>query len=1051
MAVALSGPAAAAGVTIDTAPASPTTSGQLSWTFTPTTVGVSSCELTSGSTVIAPLADCTSPASYNVTAQGPATYTFTVYDAAAASVVPGTTAQATSNVVYDVPPAAPVFTTVPTSPGNTTAPQWSFTLPAGTTGQCTLTFGGAVVQGPTSCPGSFTASLGGQPDGTYTLAVVAVDSNGVASAPASSGYTLDTTPPAAPVVSAPVSPSNNRTPVFTISAEAGASLACTLTGPGVNAPVTPCGSSTTVALTGLADGTYTLTVTATDAAGNTSAPGSAAYTLDTTPPAAPVVSTAVSPSNNRTPVFTISAEAGASLACTLTGPGVNAPVTPCTASTTVTLTGAPDGTYTLTVTATDAAGNTGPPGSATYTLDTTSPTAPVVTAPVSPSSNRSVTFTISAEPGASLDCTLIGPSGGAVASGACGTSEPVNLTGLPDGVYTLSVTATDPAGNVSPAGTASYTLDTTPPAAPVVTAPASPSNVTTPSFGITTAPYTTTTCTLTRDFIVVWGPARCPAGGTFSLTYGDGDYALIVTATDLAGNTGPAGTATYTLDTVAPAAPVLTPPASPSPVTNPTWVWTAEAGTRATCELLDSSGGAVDGPGPCTSPWSYDLAALADGTYTFVVRVSDPAGNLSPAASASYRLDRTAPTPPTVLPPPSPSNSRTPVWQISVLPGDLATCTLRLGSTVIFGPAACPAGGLFSLLGQPDGGYTLTVTATDRIGNVSAASVTGYILDTIPPAVPTLIYASPSPGASTAPYWGFTVESGASARCALYAGNRLLDAFAPCARAVSYDLAGRPDGTYTVWVVAVDAAGNQSLPLRADYVLERAAPPPPGVVAPPPGGFLPTWTITGQPGATFTCTLLDGATVVAGPTRCGSRASYDLAGHPAGTYTLSVTQTSSGGVTGAPARSSWVYGVAAGAGSGAGSHPRGTAGGPAGLGPAGLQPPPAPASTLAPLFLRRTHGPSSGAPARAPLRAAPAPPAAAAVPRGVAQVVSRVVSAVSSSADKGTFPLLLVLLVVGFLIVQNRIDRREPKLALAAVSADGNLEFGPYPSRGATT
>ena len=34
------------------------------------------------------------------------------------------------------------------------------------------------------------------------------------------------------------------------------------------------------------------------------------------------------------------------------------------------------------------------------------------------------------------------------------------------------------------------------------------------------------------------------------------------------------------------------------------------------------------------------------------------------------------------------------------------------------------------------------------------------------------------------------------------------------------------------------------------------------------------------------------------------------------------------------------------------------------------------------------------------------------------------------------FPVILILLVIGFIVVQNRIDRKDPKLALAPVSAD---------------
>jgi hypothetical protein len=55
---------------------------------------------------------------------------------------------------------------------------------------------------------------------------------------------------------------------------------------------------------------------------------------------------------------------------------------------------------------------------------------------------------------------------------------------------------------------------------------------------------------------------------------------------------------------------------------------------------------------------------------------------------------------------------------------------------------------------------------------------------------------------------------------------------------------------------------------------------------------------------------------------------------------------------------------------------------------------------------------------------------------------------VGRNLDKTGFPLLLVLLVAGYMAVQNRLDRRDPKLALAPVHADKDLEFLPPPRLG---
>jgi hypothetical protein len=49
--------------------------------------------------------------------------------------------------------------------------------------------------------------------------------------------------------------------------------------------------------------------------------------------------------------------------------------------------------------------------------------------------------------------------------------------------------------------------------------------------------------------------------------------------------------------------------------------------------------------------------------------------------------------------------------------------------------------------------------------------------------------------------------------------------------------------------------------------------------------------------------------------------------------------------------------------------------------------------------------------------------------------------AAAVTAPKSAFPMSLVLMVGAFLAIQNRIDRNDPKLALAPVHADRHLDF----------
>ncbi len=65
-------------------------------------------------------------------------------------------------------------------------------------------------------------------------------------------------------------------------------------------------------------------------------------------------------------------------------------------------------------------------------------------------------------------------------------------------------------------------------------------------------------------------------------------------------------------------------------------------------------------------------------------------------------------------------------------------------------------------------------------------------------------------------------------------------------------------------------------------------------------------------------------------------------------------------------------------------------------------------------------------------------------PAEVPQAIGRVFGETfRNAAREPTLPLTVLLVVVAFLLVQNRIDRRDPKLAAALAEAEPELVFGP--------
>jgi hypothetical protein len=606
---------------------------------------------------------------------------------------------------------------------------------------------------------------------------------------------------------------------------------------------------------------------------------------------------------------------------------------------------------------------------------------------------------------------------------------------------------------------------------PFVIEPGSPepvSRVKRPTFAITDAETASTpevlSCTWSAPSGLVISSGGCPAGGQFDTAgNGDGVYTLEVEARDGAGNLGEASFG-YRLDTTAPPSPTLSPATTRGNTRTPSFALSnVEAGATLSCSIAGPSAGAVTACGPAAVVAALPTPA-ADGSYTVLVTATDQAGNTSAPATAGYQLDTAAPAPPIVtIASASPSSSRTPIWywqygrnDVSTS-GDVATC-------VITGPAgwsasflSCP-GDLQDVaspvLSGRNGVYRFTVRLTDPAGNTASASATYVLDDTVPPG-PTVLIISPRDGAglSRQPQWEVTGPAGTTLSCRLMRGDRAGSVIAtanPCGTFVSFSLAGMRDGLFTLVAVATDRAGNRSSPATSPYVL---APRAPAVQAPVSATSPVVWSVSGNPADSLQCTLSRGDTVVVGPENCGSHPSYDLADQPRGTYTLTAVQIGAEGVRSRPARADWYWPGAAGARqpgvspTGPGDRGNPLAGPPAAARRSHRKVPASPLSGLvgaAQKIIRGgRHLPSIGASGVAPLPQAH--------PKefgdGVAEGISNVATAIAGAGGGTGFPLFLVGLVIAFLVVQSRIDRRDPRLAFASAAADDMVDFAPPPSR----
>jgi hypothetical protein len=1041
-------------------PASPSTasSGNFSWSTEPN--ATSQCRFTPPGGPSGSWAPCSSPVSENF---GPAQGTYTV-DVRVTDLAGNTGPTGSATYVYDtVAPGAPVVTG-PTGPSNNPNVTWTFTTDPNTTTQCQRVRNGTPVTQWTACTSPRNVTLASE--GTWHLDVRATDLAGnVGPTGSSPDYTLDMTGPTITLVG-PATPGNNQRPTWSWTTEANATTECKFDGPGAPGQWATCVSPYTPAANLSPDGTYTLSVRGTDSVGNLGSAASAAYVLDTAPPASPTFLTEpVSPANVVAPTWTFRLPADGTGQCQLLlGATVEAPWAPCSSPYTPNLAWG-DGVYTLQLRAIDTAGNVSAPAQTSkYTLDTQAPAAPIVTPPSGTTSNdQTPTWTIAGEPGATVSCTVREAGLVVATKNPCPAQYAVDLSSDPDATYTLDLLVTDAAGNIGGPYSTTYILDTTPPASPVVNGPTGPSASTNVTWTFSAEAGAATTCRLVSNGAPgTW--SACSSPWMKSLPPTSGSYVLQVEATDAAGNSSvdPGSSPTYVLDLDPPAAPLPgIVPGSPNSDRSPRWTFTPEANTTTTCQL--SGGGTILDTTSCASSYVADLTGQPDGDYTFTAWSTDEAGNVGPPLVLDYVLDSTVPGAPTVTKaPPSPSNNLHPRWSFVGDSGVTFHCTVTRGVATVMTVDPCTSPFTASLVGEPDGTYVFGVSSTDAAGNMSSTATATYLLDTAAPARPHFTHRPASPAQQRRPSWSWTAEPGTTASCQFSRGGTVLLAWSDCGATFTRDLAGRVDGDYVLSVRVTDVAGNTSEAASSGYVLDTTPPAPPRFTSlpdSPDSDHTPTWAWAGAAGSAASCLVTSGGNVVRDWAPCSSPHTVSLGGEPDGLYRLRVRLTDAAGNTGASGSDFYTLDST--------------------VGPKTPPPPPPP-----------HHDPSGGTPQGSPPPTSPqhtpgppstVPPPTKSVPpasvssRGhvlnnitktlkhlikrsdetlghvvfpthvpsLTEVPGLLSQVAVKSLEKPQFPLVLLVVAALFLLVQNRIDRRDPKLATAPVDAEPHLFFGP--------
>lgn len=716
-------------------------------------------------------------------------------------------------------------------------------------------------------------------EGTYDVTATVTDSLGNTANDSTNGeLTIDRTPPVTPTVD--FLASNDSTPLLTGTATLGAGEFLNVSVNG-NTYVDGDGSLTVggsvwslqvpLANEFVANGTYNVVATATDAAGNVSTDlTSGEFEYDIVLPDAPTVNLLTT--NDRTPSVTGTAVLAGGESLTVEVNGVI--YTP--GDTHLTMVGSDwsllippanilsEGIYDVSAVATDAVGNSNNDATTNeLVIDLTPPVVPSASQLASNDSTPQLTGTAVVGVDEILTVTvngrtyIVGDGNLTLAGNNWALQIPSGDAFATDGVYDVTVTTTDAAGNSSSDPTSGeFTFDTQPPGVPtvngLVTNDVTPTVTGTAVLGIDetlTVRVNGQTYVLGDGFLAIAGSnwsLAIPGVGALS----EGTYDVVATATDAVGNSAVDVTADeLVVDLTAPATPTVNTLVANDPT--PLLTGTATLGPGETL-AVDFNGRSYSvGDGNLTfigNTWSLQIpsgdALVSDGTYDVVATASDAAGNSSiDVTSSEYTFDTALPDLPTVNP--QAANDTTPniTGTVNLAPDESL-------SVEVNGVVYHPIGGRLTVSGNTwnlaipganalaEGIYDVTATVTDSLGNQAVDLTNSELtIDRTPPATPTVDLltsndSTPLLSGTAVLGPGETLTVAANGITYVSGDGNLSLSGSTWSLQIPTAQEFLVDGTYDIVATATDAAGNVATDVtNGEFVLDTVPPAAPTVNA----------------------------------------------------------------------------------------------------------------------------------------------------------------------------------------------------------------------------
>jgi uncharacterized protein YegP (UPF0339 family) len=679
--------------------------------------------------------NCTASAySFNVSKGTDGTYDFSISQSdSATNTSPSSSFQW---IRLSSVPATPSFST-PTS-----NPFYGKLSTLTLTGTCatgnSVELSGAESQTQICAGNAFTFNLTQGTNGTFSYNVAQINSASISSGLATFSWIYDSQSPSNVVITNPASsPMTNSASALIVSGSCEANATVSYSGAAIGTTACSGGGTFTFTVNKATDGIYTINMSQTDRADNSSGTATVTWTRDTLAPSPPSVTQPLSnPFTSGDTNLAIAGDCEPNAGVSVTGSTTFNGTCSAIGTYSFNVSKVTDGTYTFAITQTDLAGNVSSTMNFQWVRDTSIPFTPVISTPAtSPfsSNGSSISISVTCQTGLSPQEAVVHLTGvlasevltpAATLDQSC-TTSPVTfvIEKTTDGTFSFNFNQENPNNSaVSADISLTWLRDTQAPLTPTITSPSASPYIGPGNLTLAGACESNSTVFITGD---ATQSQTCVTNNySFSIIKStDATYNFSVNQTDLAGNTSTSASQQWTRNSSS-----LPPPTITSPALNPYQSNSSTLTISGSCEPDytvtiggNLTGGEVTNPSgaltqTCTSGgnYSFTINKSTDGTYLF--SLTESFNNATSAATNfTWTLDTLAPTTTIATVAPNPNLITSITFTFSAPETAIFQC--KLGAATY---QSCTSP--ITYTGLANGASNFSVVATDSVSNIGAVA-----------------------------------------------------------------------------------------------------------------------------------------------------------------------------------------------------------------------------------------------------------------------------------------------------------------------------------------